>query len=222
MLTLSVNIDGLSRKLHTLAETAKDLEPALRIFDQYLRDQVAQRFASEGPGWPARKQATEGAHHREAQVHALAAHRLRSKLARELGRAQRRLRYGKGTAAAVDRRYAVLKEFERQVAGGVLGAQTGKDRRLEKSVSKLHERLGRAEAQASGRVLGRLGSSIASKVKRGSLTVYSKVPWAGVHNEGGQAGHGAQIPARPFLFLEPEDIDVLAEILVNRMLLAVS
>ena len=221
MLTISVSIDGLERKLHTLAETAKDLEPALRILDTYLRGRVAQRFSSEGPGWPARKESTEAGHHREAQVQALAVHRLRRKLQRELRRAQRRLRYGKGTVAAVDRRYAVLKEFERQVAGGILDAQTGKDRRVEKSVRGLHERFGRAEAQASGRLLGRMASSIASSVRRGSLTVYSRVPWAGIHNEGGIGGHGAEIPPRPFLFLEPEDIDLLAELLANRMLLAV-
>lgn len=215
MITLSVNIDGIERKLETLAETAKDLEPALRMFDGYLRARVRQRFASGGPGWPERSAEDEGKRHRADQVDALAVHKMQRKLEREFDRARRRRAAGKGTEAAVERRYAVLKEFMRQAAGGAVGIQGGKDARREKSIAGLRQRFQRAAERDHG-ILGKLASSIASTVSRGTLTLYSKVAWAGVHNEGGTVGHGATLPARPFLFLESSDIDVLAEILTNR------
>jgi hypothetical protein len=34
LLTLSLNADGVQRKTKTLARTAKDIEPALKIFDR--------------------------------------------------------------------------------------------------------------------------------------------------------------------------------------------
>jgi phage gpG-like protein len=112
----------------------------------------------------------------------------------------------------------VLKEFERQVAGGALGLQTGADRRLEKSVAGLRARRARAEAQASGRVLGSMASSMFSKIAKGTLIVDSKILWAGAHNEGDTVGHGARLPARPFNYLEEIDVEVLTEVLISRML----
>jgi phage gpG-like protein len=222
MLTLSINVDGIQRKIKTLARTAKDLEPALKIFDRYYRARVDQRFASEGPGWPPRADSTEAkSGQRERQAHALAAHQLKRKLTKELKRALRRQRLGKGTAAAAERRYLVLKEFERQVAGGILGEQAGADRRLEKSIVGLRARKARADAQASGRVLGRMASSMFSKIAQGTLIVDSKIPWAGSHNEGDTVGHGARLPARPFNYLEEIDVEVLTEVLIRRMLVAV-
>jgi phage gpG-like protein len=223
MLTISLNVDGVQRKIKTLARTAADLEPALKIFDAYYKARLAERFASQGPGWPPHADSTEARHeHRQQQAQALAVHQLKRKLSRELKRAIRRQRLGKGTAASVERRYQVLKEFERQVAGGIMGHQLGADRRLEKSVSGLHKRRARAEAKASERILGRIPASMYSKIAKGTLIVDSKIPWAGSHNEGDVVGNGARLPARPFNYLEPIDVDVLVEVLVNRMLIAVS
>jgi phage gpG-like protein len=221
MLTLSLNVDGVQRKIKTLAKTARDVEPALKIFDRYYRARVDQRFASQGPGWPARAESTEAnQQRRERQARALAAHQLKRKLKKEYRRALKRLQRGKGTATAIGRRYLVLKEFERQMAGGILGQQTGADRRLEKSVAGLRERKGRAEAKASQRLLGKMPSSMFSKIANGTLVVGSKFKFAGVQNEGATVGHGAKVPARPFNYLEPIDVDVLAEILANRLQLA--
>src|SRR5262245_8485263 len=165
MLTLTVNIDGIRRKLTTLAKTAKDIEPALKVFDRYYRARVDQRFGSEGPGWAPRAESTQVQHdHRQKQAQALAEHRLKRKLTSELKRAVRRQRLGKGTVAAVERRYQVLKEFERQLAGGMVGRQVGGDRRLEKSVAGLRDRRARAEAKVAGRVLGRIATSMTSKI----------------------------------------------------------
>jgi phage gpG-like protein len=220
MLTLSLNAGFMQRKIKTLAKTARDVTPALKIFDRYYRARVDQRFASAGPGWPPRADSTEAkSGQRERQAHALAAHQLKRKLTKELKRALRRQRLGKGTAAAAERRYLVLKEFERQMARGTLGLQTGADRRLEKSVSGLRERKARAEAQAAQRLLGRIPSSMFSKITKGTLIVDSKFRAAGSHNEGDTVGHGAKLPARPFNYLEEIDVEVLCEILTNRLLI---
>jgi phage gpG-like protein len=221
MLTISLSVDGVQRKIKTLARTAADLEPALKIFDAYYKARLAERFASQGPGWQPRAESTEARQeHRARQAQALAVNQLKRKLSRELKRAFRRQRLGKGTAASVERRYQVLKEFERQVAGGIMGRQLGADHRLEKSVSGLRERKARAETKASERILGRIPASMYSKIAKGTLTVDSRIPWAGSHNEGDTVGHGAHLPARPFNYLEAIDVDVLVEILVNQIMLS--
>ena len=102
-----------------------------------------------------------------------------------------------------------MQELRRHIAGTA-----------EESLSaRLLPRVVRAQARAE-KVLGRVSQSFRSEIKRGGLVRESVIPWAGVHNEGGTAGHGAKIPARPFLFLEADDVDVLVEMLRERMLLA--
>jgi hypothetical protein len=78
----------------------------------------------------------------------------------------------------------------------------------------------RAEAQASARILGRGEASVYSKKGRSSLEVGSRIPWWGAQNEGATVGHGARLPARPNIYVEPIDVDVLLEILVNKAVAA--
>lgn len=199
------------------AEQRRVLAQSLKIFSAYFRHKVAQRFSQEGPGWPPRQQTVATQQRREVHAKSLAEHRLRRKLERDIRRAKMRLGKGKGTQQSVDRRYAVLKEFERQVRGGTTQPSADKDdRRLQKSVSGLRGRMDRAGIEAASKVLGKLAGSIKAKLGGGELVVSSRVPWAGVHNEGGQVGRGAKIPARPFLFVENEDLEVLGQIMLTR------
>jgi phage gpG-like protein len=39
----------------------------------------------------------------------------------------------------------------------------------------------------------------------------SRIPWAGIHNEGGTANHGAQIPKRTFLEWTPDRVEMFAK-----------
>jgi phage gpG-like protein len=55
--------------------------------------------------------------------------------------------------------------------------------------------------KSRGRLLGRLPTSYALTVGRRSVSVVSSVRWSAVHQQGGTAGHGARIPARPFLWV---------------------
>jgi phage gpG-like protein len=42
------------------------------------------------------------------------------------------------------------------------------------------------------------------RLEGNTVVVASRTLWAGVHNDGGSAGHGAKIPERKFLELKPE------------------
>jgi phage gpG-like protein len=52
-------------------------------------------------------------------------------------------------------------------------------------------------------LLGRLPVAVSTTARGSTLTAQSKVPWSGVHNDGGVAGHGAKIPQREFVFISP-------------------
>lgn len=49
--------------------------------------------------------------------------------------------------------------------------------------------------------LGRLKSSFIFRAGRKDLEAVSRVPWGGVHQFGGSAGRGAQIPSRTFAWV---------------------
>jgi len=60
------------------------------------------------------------------------------------------------------------------------------------------------------RSLGKLASQVAMRVEDETLVAENRVPWARVHQEGGTVGHGAEIPARPFMYTSNEfDEDVV-------------
>lgn len=213
----SFSSDGtIPRFAADLKTRAQSVSDALRRYDrEYLRPTIRERFASEGPGWEPRKDASEDA--AAARVRERTERAVRRKLRGDVRRAVKREAAGTGRATSVERRYEVLKEFERRVRGGSAILSVLGDQRLSSSLGKLEERAGRAQEKASGRILGRLASSISSKVTRGQLIVESKVAWSGVHNDGGTAGHGADIPARPFLYLDDKDHDVLRAMLEEHL-----
>lgn len=66
-------------------------------------------------------------------------------------------------------------------------------------------------SEASTRMLGGLEDTLGMKVDGATLAVYSKAFISGIHNEGGGAGHGAQIKKREFLSIEPGDLDIFVE-----------
>jgi phage gpG-like protein len=219
-ITLTINTSQGQRKIDAMVSSLQDLRPALKAFNKYFRRKVQDKFTAAGPGWPATKAATDERKPGGDELKKLADAIVKKKLLRQYRNALKRAVKGKGTAAAVARRYMVAREFDRLAAGGLESISITGDKRLDKSVSKLRERQQRATEQASKRPLGRLASSIKSEFSATSLRVYSQIDWAGVHNEGGVAGHGAKIPARTFLEVTPEDVDLLAEIIQEQALAA--
>lgn len=233
MLTLQYTSAGVSRKMQLAVDSLSTLDQVLRRFNkEHLRPKIDQKFRSQGPGWPGLAQATierrgEQAGSVSARIRAKALNSLDRSLEREQGRAERALYRSLTTpkqAHLTERRQKVLErhhrlraEFERVRAGGMYP--------LPKEAGKLGERIGRRHARAeerirhyeSGQALGQIASSIGSKIQAHTLIVESRIEWAGVHNEGGVAGHGAKIPARTFLELDAEDLDVLARMTAEHM-----
>jgi phage gpG-like protein len=215
---LKIKVSGELREIQTRAANLADLTLPLQLWNKYKRKQVQQIFDESGPGWAPRKSAQMGpltaeqTQSSEDRIKAKADAVLRIKLQAELRRAQRRHARGKGneskSAAAIKRRYTVLKAFEAMAAGETPTVDFA-DQKLVKSVIGLRDRLQRAHVKAHTKPLGRMASSVKSKVEKYSVEIYSSVPWSEVHNAGGTAGHGAKIPQRQFLDVTEADIAVL-------------
>jgi phage gpG-like protein len=215
VIAVRVSVGGNFREIETTAQTLDDLEIPLELWNKYKRKKVQEIFDAGGPGWPPKETGGGAGENRssEASVRRRADQIMRVKLQKELRRAQRKYVNAKGdaskSAAAMKRRYTVLKEFERLAAGGEpSGASTG-DAKLDASVHRLRERHARAAVKAASRPLGRIAASIKSKVEKFSVEIKSTIPWAGAHNEGDTVGHGAELPQRQFLDVTEEDLAVL-------------
>ena len=105
-----------------------------------------------------------------------------------------------------------MNEFDRISLEGGSFEETSLDPKQIKSLKgRLDRSVKKAEAR-SGRILGRMSSSIVVVVEKFALTIRSRIPWSGVHNLGGTAGHGAKIPARTFLQWTSVRVQKLADI----------
>ena len=85
-------------------------------------------------------------------------------------------------------------------------ASSTRDRRLSKGgrAGKFTKRgkLKKKAQRSLARVLSKkLVSGAKIKVTNRSIAIRSKVPWAGIHQEGGRAGRGSMIPARQFMYI---------------------
>ena len=237
-INFKVNLDGWQRSFTLLATQAKQLNKPLREFDHYLRGRVDERFAAGGPGWEPLKKATQDEWISRAR--AIVGRKLRY----EIKKAYRRFegKFGRsaiqiGTESqrasmlrTISRRAITSQEFQKfhlgidKITSEAFMNHEGTPfslKQAEKQVASIKERVARAEDKAKSRpILGRIRKAFESKIDSGMLKIVNKVGFSGVHNDGGTAGHGAKIPERRFLFLEPQDIDHLAEILQQHMLLA--
>jgi hypothetical protein len=229
MLHLEVNLDGLERKLDLAIDNAADLEKPLRIFGGYLRKKAVEK-------WKAQDFAPLAASTIEHRTQK-GLRRLERKLFRDVKRALGKTRtaqprgilarllgvgsedVGHGTSKAVLRRQAVLAEFQRRHGRtGEKGALAGRMDLPElslKALISLGGREDRAVAKAVGKpILGwwQKGMKVDVQGDVVSLTAQSHRHWTEIHNEGGTAGHGAQIPKRETLKLDEHDLDVLEDL----------
>ncbi len=67
------------------------------------------------------------------------------------------------------------------------------------------------------KLLGRLPTALTSKATRSSVTVISRAKWSGVHQEGGTAGYGAKIPARPFLWASQAALEAISYVISRHL-----
>ena len=234
--TIVVNIDGLTRKFDTLAESARDLDKPLKKFGGYLRKRAIERYKAQDFAPLAEStiahRTEKGKRSLEKKLHK----DIRKALAKEappkvkqsfverlMGAAPVGLVTAPGRAARA--RMSVLAEFQRthrRGVGGLAAGAGGKELSI-KQLASLGKREDRAVAKAVGKpILGSLPGTLEVIVGRGSVTLISKTSegWTDVHNQGGSAGHGAKIPKRETVKVEDRDLDVLGEILKEHMLLA--
>lgn len=227
MFTISVEVDGVIRKYDTLANSARDLEPALKKFGGYLKKRALERYRAQdfAPLAPStvEKRAQKG---------------LRT-VERKLNRDVRRAVDGAGAKVSptpsgafarmlatsiattgsktVQKRIALLAEFQRRRRRSMsLRAQAGgvelsfkQQLALSKSEQKAMEK------SVGAPILGKLIQSLTVETDRGTVTLASRSrgEWTDVHNSGGEAGRGAKIPKRETIKVESQDLDVFLEIL---------
>ena len=223
---VSVDTTAGRRRLELIVRALTDLQPPLRAFGAYLRAKFKSRFAAEGPGWPPLAQSTG---HRLIHTYTgrvthagrlrktESLRQLKRKIARDVirGRLDASVFYalqaatrssGGGGLGAAIRLHVAGHESERQLvrlSREYDRAALGRRRRQTRAITKHH------------RLLGKLASTIRAQLEGNAIRVGSFVSWAGIQNEGGVAGHNAQIPARTFAEVEEDDVDVLAETLLN-------
>lgn len=75
-------------------------------------------------------------------------------------------------------------------------------------------RLGRGRAR---KLLGRLPTTLATKVARDRIRMTSRVAWAQVQQTGGRVGHGSKLPARPFLWASTAVVQAIRDRVLARL-----
>jgi hypothetical protein len=116
----------------------------------------------------------------------------------------------------VRNRLAVLAEFNRRHRIADLKERTDLPALTLKQAVSLGGREMRAVARAVGRpILGGLPRTLEVEVGPGSVTLRSHTgrAWTDTQNQGGPAGHGAQMPKRETVAVEADDLEVLVELL---------
>lgn len=213
MLSLVVDLETteVRRFCRTIREAGGNREALLKVLGRVVLADSRAHFAQQGPGWPPRAEETEEKQESRLQSVATAARGraegvLRRKLRRDLRRAKRRF-----SPEAAERRYAILKEFERFVAGGREDASIAEGFDASKTLGRTRERLARAEVKVRGKLLGALAGANRLTVTRSYAEVKNRAPFSAVHNDGGRVGGGAQVPARPFLVVTPALLDKMAD-----------
>lgn len=92
-----------------------------------------------------------------------------------------------------------------------------------KNQSKERRRLMRAGStryrmQAGAeRVLGNLSQSLSIRLEGRTVRIFSHARIGAIHNAGGVAGHGAKIPARPYMYLTPALVATFRQIVLEQL-----
>jgi phage gpG-like protein len=76
---------------------------------------------------------------------------------------------------------------------------------------------GAGKRKRARKLLGRLPSALTSKSTRTGVSVFSRAKWSAVHQEGGKAGNGARIPARPFLWASAEVLEAISYVVSRHL-----
>jgi phage gpG-like protein len=220
MMRLVAHIQGMDRAFDVPIKALEDLTAPLKRAGKRVREAAKQSFAQgqsrSGGAWAPLagstqerlQQTTAGPVNVRGQVRAKYLRQARAGF-------ERAVKAGKTT-------YLAREEFNRLVAGGSTKLSLEQDvpkalrssavRKLRRELEKTDDerRSGRRKSKKH-RLLGQLAGGLRMAVKKGFVVVDHIVSWAGVHNEGGQVGHGAAVSARTFLELLEGDLTALIE-----------
>lgn len=229
---IEIETGGAVRELEILANSFNEIRPVFAKFSAYMRQEIQSVFDSDGGGkWPEWKTPKPlGEEAKAAKIEKIRSAQY-SGLSGSLRSSQRKAarllaRTPQSDSKLTERRRKSVAKYEAQLAEVQRLSQGGsKD---QKGYRKLYERAGRREERAArkidrlerGALLGQIANSFSVNFDKTSWEMFSRIAWAGVHNEGGTAGHGARIPARVFLEWTPERIEKFVamanEYLANR------
>jgi hypothetical protein len=216
---------GAPKYVLLLAESLKDLGPMMPKFSAWMRKEIQAEFESGGDGkWAPRKDVSQarydaGKAARIAKIQAGRYGTLSRALTREKKRAEKRLaRTPSSKSALIPRRQASVQRYEAQIAevarltAGAAGPATRHGKRFAERIARREVRAQqRIEAVERGDLLGAIASSMVIEWSKDNWEMASRIPWAGVHNDGGTANNGAVIPRRTFLEWTPERVEMFAK-----------
>lgn len=209
-------------RLQKMMKQAQDLTPLFRRWSKVLREDAKARIAS-GEGFaPLAESTQKRLQHTRASAITVQG-KVRTSYAKRLaGYLARQVKSGKLEKG-------VLSDLKQLMQGGreALSFDLSDRRakslvRLQKQFKQVHQgkRVG-GEKRQSGKhkILGKLGGTLIAKAESNQAICESRVPWSKVHNEGGTAGHGAQIPARQFFVFSPNLKQKLEKLTLQHFLL---
>ena len=226
MLHFKIDAAGPIKTFEGIAKRANDTTGLLRRWGGYFRQKAHDR-ADAAEGWPGLSAATREKLEATRTSSVTVAGEIRKSYGVKLD-AYLRLQQVKGTpSAAADiaelRRLRSGGKVERDSKGKKAAAWSGS-----KAIDRLRKRLAKAQDQrAAGKrarvggdarkaerhkLLGSVARQIVWNVEGNSVKALSRVPWSGVHNEGGSVGNGATVPQRSFLRIDAEDKAELSKI----------
>ncbi len=122
-----------------------------------------------------------------------------------------------------------LVQLAPDVAAGKAGArerlQAASGQPFDRSVERVRKALAAQKTKRRKRpkdpggrhLLGKLVTAWKAFVNPRSAAVANMVDWSAIHNEGGTAGNGANIPARLGLEITQEDVDELVKIVLQHL-----
>lgn len=216
----------IEESLDVMGKSFAELRPMLSKFSKYMRQEIDKVFSSQGNGsWEGRSDAAQSKFDasKAAKIAKIEGSKYRSlvgSIRSSKKKAERRLEkatptigklltkskwqsYAKSKKALASAqkstaRYAdQLGQIDRFVA---TGDRSGLDKKLVPRVERRDAKAAKKiAALEKGDLLGNIANSFQIDITGTSWSMASRIPWAGVHNEGGTVGHGAVIPARLFL-----------------------
>lgn len=233
MLSVEFNTAPLEEVFREAAYSAENFETVLYKFGGYLIKKARLRYGAQNftplAQSTLKHRATAGVKQLEKKLardviraikRQTAANAPKGRIAKVLTALALKVAPISAPSRGVQNRAAVLSAYRRRHKMGdssLMAVAQGKQLTLKQEVS-LRDRTARAVAKAVDRpILGQLNRSPVFEVGNDSVTLRSQTAkkWSEVQNDGGTAGHGANIPARPTIFVDSEDLRVLREMLIE-------